>query len=78
VEACWRAADGAWSYIGYASRSSCVAQVFNACPVVHGRWGKTQLRRYDGKLQAKGTGILAKWQTVGASECAGGSPDADQ
>ena len=70
TEACWRADGGAWTYIGYASRGGCVAQVFSSCPVVHGRWGKTQLRRYDGKLQAKGTAVLAKWRTVGASECA--------
>jgi tRNA A-37 threonylcarbamoyl transferase component Bud32 len=70
VEACWRANGTEWSYIGYASRATCAAQAFATCEVVHGRWGKTQLRRYDGKLQAKGTGLLAKWQTVGTSQCA--------
>lgn len=69
VEACWRASGGEWTYIGYASRASCAAQAFNTCQVVHGRWGKTQLRRYDGKLQAKGTGLLSKWQAIGASQC---------
>lgn len=73
VEACWRASGSDWSYIGYASRSSCAAQAFNTCEVVHGRWGKTQLRRYDGKLQAKGTAILSKWTDIGASQCAGGA-----
>ncbi len=73
VEACWRATGGEWSYIGYAARSSCAAQAFNSCQVVHGRWGKTRMRRYDGKLQAKGTGLLAKWQTVGTSHCPAGA-----
>lgn len=69
VEACWRAVGGDWSYIGYASRSSCAAQAFNSCQVVHGRWGKTPLRRYDGKLQAKGGGLIPKWQSIGTSQC---------
>ncbi|HTI67504.1 MAG TPA: protein kinase [Caulobacteraceae bacterium] len=70
VEACWRAEGNGWSYLGYAPRPACVAQVFSTCSAVHGRWGKTQLRRYDDKLQAKGAGLLSNWQAVGPSNCA--------
>jgi hypothetical protein len=69
VEACWRAEGGAWAYLGYAARPSCVAQVFTSCQVIHGRWGKDALRRYDGKLQARGGGLIPRWQTVGTSDC---------
>ena len=70
VEPCWRAVGGGWSHIGYVSRSACLAQVFSGrCEVTYGRWGKEQFRRYDGKLQAKGSGPFSAWRTAGASEC---------
>ena len=69
VEACYSAVGGGWNYLGYAGRESCVAQAFAACEVVNGRWGKTQLRRYDGKIEAKGGGLLSRWQTVAPSSC---------
>ena len=70
VQACWRAAGAGWSYIGYASRPSCAAQAFASdCEVIHARWGKEALRRYDGKIQVKGTGALARWKTLSATTC---------
>jgi hypothetical protein len=70
VKACWRAVDGAWAYLGYASRDACVAQVFTTCQVIHGRWGDDPLRRYDGKLEARSGGLIPRWHTVAQSACA--------
>jgi serine/threonine-protein kinase len=69
-QACWRANGSSWSFVGYANRASCAAQAFEGhCQVVHGRWGKDQLRRYDGKIQVKGTGPLARWRAIAPSTC---------
>ena len=71
VDACWRAVGGGWSHIGYASRGGCMAQVFNGhCETTYGRWGKEQFRRYNGKIQAKGSGAFSAWRNAGPSECA--------
>ena len=70
VEPCWRAMGGGWTHIGYISRTSCLAQVFSdRCETTYGRWGKEQFRRYDRKLQAKGSGPFSGWRTAGVSEC---------
>jgi serine/threonine-protein kinase len=72
-EACWRATGAEWTYLGYAGRQACAAQAFDrACQVVHARWGKDRLRRYDGKIQVRGSGPLARWRTLGPSTCAEG------
>ncbi len=69
-QACWRAVGNGWTYIGYASRQGCSARVFDKeCQVIYGRWGDQQLRRYNGKLQLKGTGVLARWKDIGAAQC---------
>ena len=71
TEACWQAVGASWAFKGYASRPSCVGLVFGgSCETVHGRWGKQQLRRYDGAVQAKGGGLLARWTKLEASSCA--------
>src|SRR6185312_1911507 len=70
VQACWRAAAGHWIYLGYASRSTCAAQVFHgSCQTVYGRWGQRQLRRYDGKLQIESRGLFSHWSSLGPSDC---------
>ncbi len=70
IQACWRAGGGRWIYLGYASRSACVAEVFHgSCETVYGRWGQRQLRRYDGKLQIQGHGLFTHWSSLGPSEC---------
>ena len=78
-QACWRAAGQGWSYLGYAGRDACVAQVFTAdCQTVYGRWGDRPLRRYDGKLQLKTTGLFSSWKTVAASQCPAAPADASR
>ena len=51
-----------------------MAQVFTSCQTIHGRWGENPLRRYDGKLQARGGGLIPRWHTVGESACPAEAP----
>ena len=70
-QACWRADGTEWKYLGYASRGACVAEVFDGyCQTVYGRWGDRPLRRYDGKLQLKTSGLFTTWKTLSPSQCA--------
>ena len=79
VQACWRAGGGRWAYLGYASRSACVAEVFHgSCQTVYGRWGQRELRRYDGKLQIQVRGLFSHWSNLGPSDCPAASPGGGQ
>ena len=79
IQACWRAGGGRWAYLGYASRSACVAEVFHgSCQTDYGRWGQRELRRYDGKLQIQVRGLFAHWSNLGPSDCPATPPGGGQ
>ena len=67
-EICWRH-DGKWRQLGRASLEACAARVFAECSVEAGQSGEVALRRYDGRIEAKG-GRYRRWKRIASDSCA--------